>query len=178
MHLHIMEQIIHIDEYWSVLKCICVYWYLVTVYWYVLACIRGICMYWSVLVRIHVLTCCTLYSKQYITIACGCSAPHACPCWGIRHEPRPADGPAAGGASMLLAPASPTTVPPFWGLLWLFFPSLHPPSHRPPFLCPSSRGPRWRRRIGGLGGWGAWRIAHCLSPCRPRNPPRAYRVSM
>ena len=57
MHLHVMEQIAHIDEYWLALDCVCVYWYSLTVYWNVLACImckslRGICMYWSVLVSI------------------------------------------------------------------------------------------------------------------------------
>ena len=55
MHLHIMERIVHIDEYWLALDCICVYWYSLTVYWYTLACIvcvRGICMYWSVFVSI------------------------------------------------------------------------------------------------------------------------------
>ena len=35
MHLHVLKQIVHIDEYWLVLDCICVYWYLLTVYWYV-----------------------------------------------------------------------------------------------------------------------------------------------
>ena len=49
MHLHVlMEQMGHIDEYWLVLDCISVYRYLLTVYWYILACIvcvRGICMY-------------------------------------------------------------------------------------------------------------------------------------
>ena len=25
--LHVMEQIVHIEEYWLVLYCICVYWY-------------------------------------------------------------------------------------------------------------------------------------------------------
>ena len=30
MHLHVLKQIVHIDEYWLVLDCICVYWYLLT----------------------------------------------------------------------------------------------------------------------------------------------------
>ena len=69
-HLHVLEQIAQIDEYWLVLDCICVYWYSLAVYWYVLACIvckRGICMYLSVLVSILCID--LLYSKQYVQLA-------------------------------------------------------------------------------------------------------------
>ena len=31
MHLDVLEQIVHIDEYWFVLDCNCVYWYSLTV---------------------------------------------------------------------------------------------------------------------------------------------------
>ena len=51
LHLHVIEQIAHIDKYWLVLDYIRVYWYLLTVYWYFLACIVCkvfVCRYLSV----------------------------------------------------------------------------------------------------------------------------------
>ena len=91
--------------------------------------------------------------RGYITIACGCSAPLACPCGGMRHEPPPAGGPAAGGARRLLVPAPPTTVPPILGPPLAVLPIPAPAAAPPPIPPPPIPLPP-----GGAGDRGSWGV--------------------
>ena len=102
--------------------------------------------------------------RGYITIGCGCSAPHACLCGSIRQEPPPAGDPAAGDAGMILTPSVgvPGTVPPAPLPPILAPPAAVPlipvpavallPIPRPPFLSHSGRRAAGVRKKGGGGG--------------------------